>query len=137
MSPEQFKSKVNEICARVAGISPDKRLAYIQKELAAMPQPYRDAAETLVLNVKESIYSAVKVELFKARRPILVLVTIVAFLMGLVLVAGGIYLTVLGATGATRFNFVGQVFESTNVGIAAFFLGAVLCYLTLRRVLKS
>ena len=48
----------------------------------------------------------------------------------------GIILIYLGSTGATKFHFFGQSFDSTNVGIAAIFLGATTVVVVLTRLMK-
>ena len=55
--------------------------------------------------------------------PILRLVIVGGYIAGLVLAALGAFLVYLGATGSTEFSFFGQTFKSTNVGIAAIFVG--------------
>lgn len=65
-------------------------------------------------------------------------ITIVgAFLVGLLLSVFGVLLVYLGATGDTKLDFFGQKIESTNIGIAAIFIGAALIILLVRRSLKS
>jgi uncharacterized integral membrane protein len=59
------------------------------------------------------------------------------FCIGALFAILGIVLVILGATGETEFSFFGQTFKSTNIGIAAFFLGAAIIVLNVRRVLKS
>lgn len=50
---------------------------------------------------------------------------IVAFLACVLFVVGGIWLVSLGATGTTNADLFGQKVSSTNVGMPAFFFGAV------------
>jgi len=57
--------------------------------------------------------------------------------VGVILAGMGAYLVYLGATGDTRFSLFGQEFQSSNSGIAAMFIGAVLAVLSLRRTLDS
>jgi hypothetical protein len=65
------------------------------------------------------------------------MVIIGAFVLAAVFVGAGIWLVHLGAVGETKFTFFGQTFGSTNVGIAALFLGAVTVVLLLRRSLST
>jgi len=60
-----------------------------------------------------------------------------AFVTSIAFVGAGVWLVYLGASGTTNFSFFGQTFASTNVGIAALFLGAVSVVLLLRRSLGS
>lgn len=69
--------------------------------------------------------------------PILSLITHWSFWFGVLLVLAGVVLVLTGASGKTAFTFFGQSFESQNVAIPAFFLGAALVVLNVRRVLKS
>jgi hypothetical protein len=68
---------------------------------------------------------------------VLILFVIGAYLTCAAFIAAGIWLVWFGATGNTSFTIFGQQFASTNVGIAALFLGAVTVVLLLRRFLKS
>jgi len=61
----------------------------------------------------------------------------ITFVVGLFLSIIGIILVYLGATGNTEFNFFGQSFKSSNVGIAAIFLGSAMIVLNIRRTLTS
>jgi DMSO/TMAO reductase YedYZ heme-binding membrane subunit len=72
-------------------------------------------------------------EIGKVLRPII----FGAWVLGLAFIVAGIWLVWMGATGTTKFSFFGQEFESTNVGIAALFLGAATLVLLIRRVLKT
>jgi len=76
-------------------------------------------------------------QLIRATSTTLRLVIIGAFVLAAVFVGAGIWLVYLGATGDTKFTFFGQTFGSTNVGIAALFLGAVTVVLLLRRSLST
>lgn len=64
-------------------------------------------------------------------------ISVGSFLAGLLFALLGIVLVYLGSDGETEFSFFGQGFKSTNVGIAAIFVGASLVVIALRRVLKS
>lgn len=59
------------------------------------------------------------------------------FWIGALLAVLGVVLVIVGAGGDTSFSFFGQSFRSQNVGIAAFFLGASLIVLNIRRLLRS
>jgi len=58
------------------------------------------------------------------------------FISGVVICLIGAYFIRLGATGTTKVTLFGQTLESTNVGIAAVFIGAVLIVRNVRRILK-
>lgn len=60
-----------------------------------------------------------------------------SFVFGTILAILGGILVALGAVGETEFSFFGQAFKSQNIGIASFFLGAVLAVLNVRRILGS
>ena len=64
-------------------------------------------------------------------------IALTTFVVGLLLAVLGVGLVYLGASGDTEFSFFGQNFKSTNVGIAAIFLGAALIVLNIRRTLTS
>jgi len=72
-----------------------------------------------------------------AGRPVLTLVLSLTTLFSLAPIGGGIWLIVLGASGNTEFSLFGNNFKSQNVGIAAFFCGAVVFALSIRRTLKA
>jgi len=65
------------------------------------------------------------------------IIIIFAFIFGLAIIIFGAYMAYLGYTGNTEFSFFGQTLKSTNVGIAAIFLGAALIVLLFGRVLKT
>jgi len=65
------------------------------------------------------------------------MVIIGAFALSFVFCVAGIWLVYLGATGSTEFTFFGLSFKSSNVGIAALFLGAASVVLLLRRNLEA
>lgn len=64
-------------------------------------------------------------------------VAIGSFVTGILIAVLGIVFVCIGTSGDTQFNFFGQSFQSTNVGITAIFIGAALIVLNIRRVLKS
>jgi uncharacterized membrane protein YidH (DUF202 family) len=72
-----------------------------------------------------------------AGRPILAWSLGVAGLLSLAMIAAGVWLVVLGASGETEISLFGNTFKSQNVGVVGIFCGAVLAVLTIRRVLKS
>ena len=76
-------------------------------------------------------------KLISATTPILRIVIIGAFVVGLALGVLGVVFVYLGAAGDTELTFFGQTFTSTNVGIAAVFLGGAMIVLVVRRALKS
>ncbi len=69
--------------------------------------------------------------------PFLILLTHWSFWFGTILAILGVILVAIGSSGDTEFEFFGQSLKSQNVGIASFFLGAVLVILNVRRILKS
>jgi len=71
------------------------------------------------------------------KHPLLSLLAHWSFWFGTLLAILGVVLVIIGASGQTEFVFFGQSFKSQNVGIAAFFLGAALVVLNVRRILKS
>jgi len=73
----------------------------------------------------------------KEIRPIWTSILYLTSVFGLLILLAGIFLAWRGATGDTEFSFFGQTFKSTNIGIAALFIGAVLFVLNFRRVLTS
>ena len=73
----------------------------------------------------------------KKEHALLYLLTHWSFIFGSLLSILGVTLVVIGATGDTEFNLFGQSFKSSNVGIAALFIGAVLVILNIRRLLTS
>ncbi len=75
--------------------------------------------------------------LIRATSTTLRMVIVGVVVIAIVFVGAGIWLVYLGATGDTQFTFFGQTFGSTNVGIAALFLGAATTVLLLRRSLSS
>ena len=72
----------------------------------------------------------------KKPEPILVIALIGGFLSGLFLAILGAFLFSKGATGDTEIEVFGQSLRSTNVGIAAIFIGAAVIVLVVTRVLK-
>jgi hypothetical protein len=75
--------------------------------------------------------------LLKESKAIFLWIVIGTFLVGISIAILGAFLVVKGATGEADFVFFGQKFHSTSVGIGAFFIGAAMIVLIIRRVLKS
>jgi hypothetical protein len=73
----------------------------------------------------------------KETTPLLTIIIIGAFSVGLVFAGMGIWLVILGSTGNTDFTFFGQTMKTTNVGIAAIMIGATTIVLLLRRIIKT
>lgn len=72
-----------------------------------------------------------------AKGPIF-LISILGAFAGIVFAAFGVWLVIGGGeTGASTVRLFGQTIETTSVGIAAIFIGAVTVVVTLRRVLKT
>jgi hypothetical protein len=65
------------------------------------------------------------------------LITVGAFVAGVLFTIAGVTFVFLGATGQTEFSFFGQDFKSSNVGIGALFIGAASTVLLIRRALGS
>ena len=77
------------------------------------------------------------VMLIRAASPIWRLIIISAFVLGGILIVGGILLAILGGSAQTTLTLFGNEFSSTSVGVALAFIGAVVAAVTLRRVLTS
>ncbi len=105
---------------------------YLRNKVLLMIDKHNEAIDVLL--EKTSDGGNMKI---KEIRPILTLVLYLTSIFGILLLAAGIILVYRGATGATEFSFLGQTFKSTNAGIAAFFMGAVLIAVNFRRVLTS
>jgi hypothetical protein len=73
----------------------------------------------------------------KNTQPILLTIIVGILIVGIVLAVLGAALVYRGAIGETEFNFFGQHFKSTNIGIAAIFVAAAMIVLVLRRILKT
>jgi hypothetical protein len=69
-------------------------------------------------------------------RPLLTTIAVGAMIFGVTISGMGIALVYLGSRGATKIQFFGQSFDSTNVGIGAIFLGAVTVVIVLTRLMK-
>lgn len=76
-------------------------------------------------------------KLIAATSTTLKIVIIGAYVFGVVFCLAGVWLVYLGAIGDTQFSFFGQTFKSSNVGIAALFIGGVAVVLLLRRSLGT
>ena len=48
-TPERFREEINLIVVDMLGVPPDQKLGYLKGRIAAFPEPYRTAAETLLL----------------------------------------------------------------------------------------
>ena len=68
---------------------------------------------------------------------IMLVVSIGVIIAGMAMAGIGAYLVYLGSTGSSEFQFFGQQFKSSNIGVAAIFIGAAMIVLVLRRLLKS
>jgi hypothetical protein len=65
------------------------------------------------------------------------IIVVGGFVTGILFGLAGVVLVYLGATGETEFALFGQTFESTNAGVGALFISAVLVILLIRRTLGS
>lgn len=77
-----------------------------------------------------------EIESIRETNQLLKLITNWTFITGIILSLIGLAFVLADATGTTSFNFFGQRFDSTNVGIAAIFLGVAMIVLNIRRLLK-
>jgi predicted transcriptional regulator len=75
--------------------------------------------------------------LIRETNSLLRIVIIGTFVLGVVFIAAGVAYVYMGGVGDTEFSFFGQTFKSTSVGIAAFFLGAAIIVLVVRRSLST
>jgi hypothetical protein len=69
--------------------------------------------------------------------PLLRLIIIGIFIAGVIFAGFGVWLVILGAAGDTEFSLFGQKMRTTDIGIAAVFIGAVTIILLVRRVLAT
>jgi hypothetical protein len=76
-------------------------------------------------------------EMIRAASPTYKLVAIGAYVVGGIFGLLGVWLVYLGSQGNTDLSFFGQTVKTTNVGIAAIFIGAATVVLLIRRLLKS
>lgn len=68
----------------------------------------------------------------------LLFITFAGVLAGVVFAGLGVWLVVgAGETGTSLISIFGQELETTSVGVACIFIGAVTVMVTIRRVLKS
>ena len=67
---------------------------------------------------------------------LLALITHWTFIVGLLIAVIGLILTLVGSSGNTNFTLFGQSFTSTNIGIAAIFVGVVMIIINIGRVLR-
>ncbi len=74
-------------------------------------------------------------ELNKLRSPILIICVIGAFFMGITFSSLGVLLVCLGAQGQTEITLFQLSFHSTNIGISAIFIGAVVTLYIVHSVL--
>lgn len=69
--------------------------------------------------------------------PLIITIVIGIIIVGLSFGLFGIWLVYLGSTGETEFRLLGQSFKSSNIGIGAIFIGAVIVVMTLKRAFKT
>lgn len=91
--------------------------------------PHRSAVEHHPLTFMAAI--------IKASTPVLLAITVGAFVTGLGFAGVGAYLVYKGSSGDTEISLFGQSFKSTNVGIAAIFCAVVMIVLCIRRALHT
>lgn len=63
--------------------------------------------------------------------------SILVSVFALVICGLGIWLIYLGSNGETKFEFVGQKFESNNVGITSIFIGSIVLIYTVSKMMKT
>jgi len=63
------------------------------------------------------------------------LITWLAFILGVLLVLGGLYVAIIGQKAETSLQIFGQIIKTTDVGIAFVAIGIITTYLTFKRVL--
>lgn len=69
-------------------------------------------------------------------KSLLTIIAIGTLVVGVLLAGMGIALVALHSSGRTNIHFFGQTFDSSNVGIAAIFLGAATIVVVLSRLMK-
>jgi hypothetical protein len=82
-------------------------------------------------------YPEASADHLQAARPIHISILIILGLMGLILLAGGVYLGATEKLAQTNFTLFGNKFDSTSVGVAVAFVGVVMIVLVIRGVLRS
>jgi hypothetical protein len=69
--------------------------------------------------------------------PLIITIIILFFILAIFIILTGGYLTFQGQTADTELEFFGQSMKSSNIGIAAIFIGAVMMVLLTTRALKT
>jgi len=69
--------------------------------------------------------------------PFLKYIFTLIFVLGIILVIGGVYLGILNYSSQTTFEIWGITLKTFSVGIAAMFGGIILIILSLRKTLKA
>lgn len=69
-------------------------------------------------------------------RPLLTVIAVGTLIVGVLLAGMGIVLVAFHSSGHTKISFFGQKFDSSNVGIAAIFLGAATIVVVLTKLMK-
>jgi hypothetical protein len=74
----------------------------------------------------------------KAVTPFLITISIIAMIAGITFAGLGVWLVVgAGETGTSTISILGQTIQTTSVGVACIFIGAIVVLMVLRRVMKS
>ncbi|MFL6698645.1 MAG: hypothetical protein ACJ8GJ_15885 [Vitreoscilla sp.] len=73
----------------------------------------------------------------RVARPLLILVTVVIFVLGLTLLGGGVYLGYFSRLANTDLHFWGLALKTTSVGLGMAGVGAVMVIRGISRTLKS
>lgn len=93
-------------------------------------------ASTDTLRVKKAPPPDVRHQVVASTSRLLTVTTHWTFVSGILVSLVGVVVLILGGTGVTTFSLFGQSFESTNVGIAAIFIGVVMVILNVRKILS-
>ncbi|MCA6093484.1 hypothetical protein LE181_15110 [Streptomyces sp. SCA3-4] len=76
-------------------------------------------------------------EIIQASERIFLSLIVGAYVVTIAMITGGVVLVALGATGHTELTLFGQTTQSASVGIAAFFIGAVMAVMLIRSTLHA
>lgn len=116
----------------------DREVSCILEERKAKPKDNpsgaKDVSPTLTFKGRQMTHdSAIHL---KTASPLLRIIVVGVLVAGLALAGMGIWLVRLGSSGATKMMFFGQSFDSSNVGIASIFVGAIVIVVVLTRLMK-
>ena len=97
---------------------------------ASLPAP------TDKLRVKKAPPPDVPHQVVASTSRLLTVITHWTFVSSILVSLVGVVILIVGGAGVTTFSLFGQSFESTNVGIAAIFIGIVMVILNVRKILS-